>query len=578
MAKNDNLKDFLTDVADAIRAKKGSTGLINPQNFSAEIASIETGGGGGEGGGGGADDVRFIDYDGTILHSFSKDDFLALAEMPPLPSQPGLTCQGWNWSLADAQDYVEKYGAHLIGATYITDDGKTRLYIRIAEHSRLTMSLGFFQTVANGVTINWGDGSEEVQISGTGNKLPAHTYNAPGDYIITMDVAEGCSMNLGHDSSSYAIFGLLNNNTRCFANRLLRVEIGKNVESITRYTFDSCLSLEYITIPQGVTTIGVRAFYENTSLSAVVLPSTLTSLGEYAFYYSYSVQLVSLPLKVTKIGTSAFEKCRSLRMLYPGGCSSIGANALMDCGALRRIAIPDSVVAIGANAFKNCGSLTEVTIPDSVTTIGANAFENCYSLGIVHLPKGLTALPASIFSACNSLRRIVLPDSLTSMGERCFSTCYSLQEIVIPEGVASVPNYAFQYCEGLESIIFPAKSKVVNSYTLSNCRSLRTFSFPEGATGVMTYGFQTCFSLEYLKFPSTFTTISANAFASCYGIKCYDFSDCTAVPTLSATSAFNNRASDCVFVVPDELYDSWIAASNWSYLASYIVKASEFNG
>lgn len=40
MAKKDNLKDFLTDVADAIRAKKGTTDLINPQDFVAEIRSI----------------------------------------------------------------------------------------------------------------------------------------------------------------------------------------------------------------------------------------------------------------------------------------------------------------------------------------------------------------------------------------------------------------------------------------------------------------------------------------------------------------------------------------------------------
>lgn len=44
MAKNDNLKDFLTDVADAIREKKGSTDLINPQDFSSEIANIQSGG------------------------------------------------------------------------------------------------------------------------------------------------------------------------------------------------------------------------------------------------------------------------------------------------------------------------------------------------------------------------------------------------------------------------------------------------------------------------------------------------------------------------------------------------------
>lgn len=43
MAKNNNLTDFLTDVANAIRTKKGTTGTINPQNFSSEIASISTG-------------------------------------------------------------------------------------------------------------------------------------------------------------------------------------------------------------------------------------------------------------------------------------------------------------------------------------------------------------------------------------------------------------------------------------------------------------------------------------------------------------------------------------------------------
>lgn len=41
MAKNDNLTDFLTDLATAIRTKKGTSTLINPQDFSSEIASIE---------------------------------------------------------------------------------------------------------------------------------------------------------------------------------------------------------------------------------------------------------------------------------------------------------------------------------------------------------------------------------------------------------------------------------------------------------------------------------------------------------------------------------------------------------
>ena len=42
MSKQNNLTDFLTGVAGAIRAKKGTTAKINPQNFESEIASIDT--------------------------------------------------------------------------------------------------------------------------------------------------------------------------------------------------------------------------------------------------------------------------------------------------------------------------------------------------------------------------------------------------------------------------------------------------------------------------------------------------------------------------------------------------------
>ena len=44
MSKDNNLHDFLTDIADAVREKKGTTEPINAQNLSSEIRSIEAGG------------------------------------------------------------------------------------------------------------------------------------------------------------------------------------------------------------------------------------------------------------------------------------------------------------------------------------------------------------------------------------------------------------------------------------------------------------------------------------------------------------------------------------------------------
>ena len=46
MAKNDNLQDFLTDIANSIRTKTQTTDPINAQDFSDKILNIQTGGGG----------------------------------------------------------------------------------------------------------------------------------------------------------------------------------------------------------------------------------------------------------------------------------------------------------------------------------------------------------------------------------------------------------------------------------------------------------------------------------------------------------------------------------------------------
>lgn len=75
--------------------------------------------------------------------------------------------------------------------------------------------------------------------------------------------------------------------------------------------------------------------------------------------------------------------------------------------------------------------------------------------------------------------------------------------------------------------------------------------------------------------PESITSIGEQAFYDCYSLIKYDFSQATAVPTLSNTSAFRFINQLCKIVVPDNLYDQWIAATNWSTYADYIYKASE---
>ena len=46
-------------------------------------------------------DITFYDYDGTIVTSWTLEELATKTALPDYPSHEGLTCQGWNWSLAD---------------------------------------------------------------------------------------------------------------------------------------------------------------------------------------------------------------------------------------------------------------------------------------------------------------------------------------------------------------------------------------------------------------------------------------------------------------------------------------------
>ena len=145
-----------------------------------------------------AKDVNFYDYDGRRVYAYTIAEAQALEALPAQPTHDGLTGQGWNYTLAQVNALTNKAN---IGATYIPTDGKTHLTINIAEYGRMVVPLYFNQTVANGVTIDWGDGSPPETLTGTGNRNTTHTYSAAGTYDITLDVTSGV-LGFGANSSS----------------------------------------------------------------------------------------------------------------------------------------------------------------------------------------------------------------------------------------------------------------------------------------------------------------------------------------------------------------------------------------
>jgi hypothetical protein len=125
-----------------------------------------------------------------------------------------------------------------------------------------------------------------------------------------------------------------------------------------------------------------------------------------------------------------------------------------------------------------------------------------------------------------------------------------IKTLTIPSGVKYIGDKAFETRTSLESVIIGADVILIGTRAFENCSGLKTVTF-EGNSQL---------------------TIKNIAFSGCTAMEYYDFTACTAVPTLSGTGTFfHGIPSTCEIRVPAALYDGWIAATNWSTYADNIV-------
>ena len=305
-------------------------------------------------------------------------------------------------------------------------------------------------------------GDYRYLINSDGNTATIYEYTGSDTEIVIPSTIDGYTVTILNDSSFEECVNLIS------------VTIPDSVTEIRLSAFASCTSLENVTFGSEEITFECPVFSGCTSLKSITLPDNLTN-GSIGIEFLGCTSLEEINVNdenalYSSVDGVLFSKDQTELVKYPQGktdieyvildsVTSIGNYSFYKCTSLESVTIPDSVTSIGNYSFYECTSLESVTIPDSVISMGNSAFHECTSIvefnvdsnngyyssvdGVLY-NKDQTELIC--YPPAKSDTKFTVSDSVTSIYSGAFYSCESLKRVVIGSGVETLSSFTFESC------------------------------------------------------------------------------------------------------------------------------------
>lgn len=235
--------------------------------------------------------------------------------------------------------------------------------------------------------------------------------------------------------------------------KLVSISLPKTIRYIGNYAFAALPSMQYIEIPENVTTMGNSIFYDSNNLKTIKINAVAPPMvGSFSGTDKRKVYVPDGSLHAYRLATP-WNNC-----VLVGGEGTSVSIAHVAAGELGHVILDEATylqevnkltVVSGNlnnddwNTLKSMTNLVELDISGmAVTSIPSSAFSNKWGLEKIVLPKKLEAIGNSAFNG-TGIKEIELPESLTTLDSHAFANCTSLVGIKIPDKITKISSGSF---------------------------------------------------------------------------------------------------------------------------------------